>query len=135
MEQPGDKEDLVVDHQVTVGSHPLGDQEAPHAVPLHRPAGLARHLAERGQRRLLRLAADQILSRHLRARHRAILPGGSGLRCRVAIMGERPSPLSSSDMSSLLAERGPIHVHVGATVILEGRPRRSRSCSSTSTRG
>jgi diacylglycerol O-acyltransferase / wax synthase len=34
-------------------------------------------------------------------------------------MAER---LSSSDMSSLLAERGPIHVHVGATVILEGEP-------------
>jgi diacylglycerol O-acyltransferase / wax synthase len=30
--------------------------------------------------------------------------------------------LSSSDMSSLLAERGPIHVHVGATIIVEGRP-------------
>jgi diacylglycerol O-acyltransferase / wax synthase len=30
--------------------------------------------------------------------------------------------LSSSDMSSLLAERGPIHVHVGATMIFEGRP-------------
>jgi diacylglycerol O-acyltransferase len=29
--------------------------------------------------------------------------------------------LSSSDMSSLLAERGPIHVHVGATMIFEGR--------------
>ena len=37
-------------------------------------------------------------------------------------MSERVSPLSSSDMSSLLAERGPIHVHVGATVILEGDP-------------
>jgi len=34
-------------------------------------------------------------------------------------MAER---LSASDMSSLLAERGPIHVHVGATVILEGDP-------------
>jgi WS/DGAT/MGAT family acyltransferase len=34
-------------------------------------------------------------------------------------MAER---LSSSDMSSLLAERGPIHVHVGATVILDGEP-------------
>jgi WS/DGAT/MGAT family acyltransferase len=30
--------------------------------------------------------------------------------------------LSASDMSSLLAERGPIHVHVGATMIFEGRP-------------
>ena len=28
--------------------------------------------------------------------------------------------LSPSDMSSLLAERGPIHVHVGATMVLEG---------------
>ena len=34
-------------------------------------------------------------------------------------MNER---LSTSDMSSLLAERGPIHVHVGATMIFEGRP-------------
>ena len=30
--------------------------------------------------------------------------------------------LSASDMSSLLAERGPIHVHVGATMIFEGKP-------------
>jgi diacylglycerol O-acyltransferase / wax synthase len=30
--------------------------------------------------------------------------------------------LSSSDMSSLLAERGPIHVDVGATIVLEGDP-------------
>jgi diacylglycerol O-acyltransferase len=30
--------------------------------------------------------------------------------------------LSASDMSSLLAERGPIHVHVGATIVLEGAP-------------
>ena len=30
--------------------------------------------------------------------------------------------LSSSDMSSLLAERGPIHVHVGATMVFEGKP-------------
>jgi diacylglycerol O-acyltransferase / wax synthase len=30
--------------------------------------------------------------------------------------------LSSSDMSSLLAERGPIHVHVGATIIVDGEP-------------
>jgi len=28
--------------------------------------------------------------------------------------------LSRSDMSSLLAERGPIHVHVGATLVVEG---------------
>ena len=34
-------------------------------------------------------------------------------------MNER---LSASDMSSLLAERGPIHVHVGATMIFEGKP-------------
>jgi diacylglycerol O-acyltransferase len=32
--------------------------------------------------------------------------------------------LSASDMSSLLAERGPIHVHVGATMIFEGKPPR-----------
>lgn len=31
-----------------------------------------------------------------------------------------PERLSPSDMSSLLAERGPIHVHVGATTIMEG---------------
>jgi diacylglycerol O-acyltransferase len=30
--------------------------------------------------------------------------------------------LSASDMSSLLAERGPIHVHVGATIVAEGAP-------------
>jgi WS/DGAT/MGAT family acyltransferase len=30
--------------------------------------------------------------------------------------------LSASDMSSLLAERGPIHVHVGATIVAEGKP-------------
>jgi diacylglycerol O-acyltransferase / wax synthase len=30
--------------------------------------------------------------------------------------------LSASDMSSLLAERGPIHVHVGGTVIVKGKP-------------
>jgi diacylglycerol O-acyltransferase / wax synthase len=30
--------------------------------------------------------------------------------------------LSGSDMSNLLAERGPIHVHVGATIIVEGAP-------------
>ncbi len=30
--------------------------------------------------------------------------------------------LSASDMSSLLAERGPIHVHVGATIVAKGEP-------------
>jgi len=30
--------------------------------------------------------------------------------------------LSASDMSSLLAERGPIHVHVGATIVVGGEP-------------
>ena len=30
--------------------------------------------------------------------------------------------LSPSDMSSLVAERGPIHVHVGATMVMEGEP-------------
>ena len=30
--------------------------------------------------------------------------------------------LSASDMSSLLAERGPIHVHVGATIVVAGKP-------------
>jgi diacylglycerol O-acyltransferase len=34
-------------------------------------------------------------------------------------MAER---LSASDVSSLIAERGPIHVHVGGTLILEGEP-------------
>jgi WS/DGAT/MGAT family acyltransferase len=37
-------------------------------------------------------------------------------------MAERHTRLSASDMSSLLAERGPIHVHVGGTVIVAGRP-------------
>ena len=37
-------------------------------------------------------------------------------------MSERPERLSASDMSSLLAERGPIHVNVGAALILEGDP-------------
>ncbi len=36
-------------------------------------------------------------------------------------MAER---LSASDMSSLLAERGPIHVNVGGTMIMEGEPPR-----------
>ena len=30
--------------------------------------------------------------------------------------------LSASDMSSLLAERGPIHVHVGGTIVVDGPP-------------
>ncbi|MEK6276676.1 MAG: wax ester/triacylglycerol synthase family O-acyltransferase [Actinomycetota bacterium] len=30
--------------------------------------------------------------------------------------------LSASDVSSLLAERGPIHVHVGGTLVVEGEP-------------
>ena len=34
-------------------------------------------------------------------------------------MAER---LSASDVSSLLAERGPIHVHVGGTLVLDGEP-------------
>ena len=33
-----------------------------------------------------------------------------------------PDRLSPSDMSSLLAERGPIHVHVGATLVVHGKP-------------
>ena len=37
-------------------------------------------------------------------------------------MNDRPQRLSASDMSSLLAERGPIHVHVGGTIIVEGEP-------------
>jgi diacylglycerol O-acyltransferase len=44
--------------------------------------------------------------------------GGSGTGGRAG-SGER---LSASDMSSLLAERGPIHVHVGGTAIFEGEP-------------
>ncbi len=35
-----------------------------------------------------------------------------------------PERLSASDMSSLLAERGPIHVNVGGTMIMEGAPPR-----------
>jgi WS/DGAT/MGAT family acyltransferase len=38
------------------------------------------------------------------------------------VIGERAERLSASDMSSLLAERGPIHVHVGATIVAEGKP-------------
>jgi diacylglycerol O-acyltransferase len=37
-------------------------------------------------------------------------------------VSERTERLSASDMSSLLAERGPIHVNVGATLVLEGEP-------------
>jgi diacylglycerol O-acyltransferase / wax synthase len=37
-------------------------------------------------------------------------------------VSERTERLSASDMSSLLAERGPIHVNVGAALILEGDP-------------
>jgi WS/DGAT/MGAT family acyltransferase len=37
-------------------------------------------------------------------------------------VNERHERLSSSDMSSLLAERGPIHVNVGGTIVLEGKP-------------
>ncbi len=35
-------------------------------------------------------------------------------------MADPQNRLSSSDMSNLLAERGPIHVHVGGTIIVEG---------------
>ena len=37
-------------------------------------------------------------------------------------MASATERLSASDMSSLLAERGPIHVHVGATMVFEGKP-------------
>jgi diacylglycerol O-acyltransferase / wax synthase len=37
-------------------------------------------------------------------------------------VSEPTERLSASDMSSLLAERGPIHVNVGATLVLEGEP-------------
>ena len=37
-------------------------------------------------------------------------------------MSEGPDQLSPADMSSLLAERGPIHVHVGGTAIFDGEP-------------
>ena len=37
-------------------------------------------------------------------------------------MSERLEQLSATDMSSLLAERGPIHVHVGGTLVMEGEP-------------
>jgi WS/DGAT/MGAT family acyltransferase len=36
-------------------------------------------------------------------------------------MADSPTRLSASDMSSLLAERGPIHVHVGGTVVVAGK--------------
>ncbi len=37
-------------------------------------------------------------------------------------MSEGPDQLSSADMSSLLDERGPIHVHVGGTAVFAGHP-------------
>jgi len=38
------------------------------------------------------------------------------------VSAEGPDQLSPSDMSSLLAERGAIHVHVGGTALFEGDP-------------
>jgi diacylglycerol O-acyltransferase / wax synthase len=38
----------------------------------------------------------------------------------VAAKANTPKRLSGSDMSNLFAERGPIHVNVGATIIVEG---------------
>ncbi|HET6831935.1 MAG TPA: wax ester/triacylglycerol synthase domain-containing protein, partial [Solirubrobacterales bacterium] len=35
---------------------------------------------------------------------------------------EGPDQLSSADMSSLLDERGPVHVHVGGTAVFSGEP-------------
>ena len=43
--------------------------------------------------------------------------------------------LSASDMSSLFAERGQIHVHVGGTIVVEGAPPSYESCSPTSRTG
>lgn len=40
----------------------------------------------------------------------------------MATRPERLERLTSQDMSSLLAERGPIHVHVGGTAIFAGEP-------------
>jgi len=37
-------------------------------------------------------------------------------------MSGGPDQLSSADMSSLLDERGPIHVHVGGTALFSGEP-------------
>src|SRR6188472_2030764 len=37
-------------------------------------------------------------------------------------MSGGPDQLSSADMSSLLDERGPIHVHVGGTALFSGAP-------------
>jgi WS/DGAT/MGAT family acyltransferase len=37
-------------------------------------------------------------------------------------MSDGPDQLSSADMSSLLDERGPIHVHVGGTALFSGEP-------------
>jgi diacylglycerol O-acyltransferase / wax synthase len=45
--------------------------------------------------------------------------GAGRARIRSRRVNDR---LSASDMSSLLAERGPIHVHVGATIVVEGEP-------------
>ena len=47
-----------------------------------------------------------------------IVEAGAGVRGSLAPVPERLSP---SDMSSLLAERGPIHVHVGATLVVQGK--------------
>jgi len=38
------------------------------------------------------------------------------------VSDEGPDQLSPTDMSSLLAERGPIHVHVGGTALFDGDP-------------
>src|SRR5688572_12107692 len=51
----------------------------------------------------------------------------SGIRAGGAERSRYPAPLvenrlSASDMSSLFAERGQIHVHVGGTIIAEGAP-------------
>ncbi len=46
-------------------------------------------------------------------------PGAGFPRIRSRRVNDR---LSASDMSSLLAERGPIHVHVGATIVAKGKP-------------
>ena len=50
-------------------------------------------------------------------------------------MSDGPDQLSSADMSSLLDERGPIHVHVGGTALFAASRLPSARSSTTSATG
>ena len=81
------------------------------------PVGIAARLdADRSRDRIR--SAGQEGTRRVHGRGRA----------DAAHVNER---LSASDMSSLLAERGPIHVHVGATIVVAGKPPGLRPASSS----